>query len=81
MVTSKRTTKQYKTDAVTPGKHVQTTDMLCALVTEHACTRSTREHWERKLSVYKFCKHSDGFILHLYGHFYSITFTMLEIKG
>ena len=46
MVTSKRTTKQYKTDAVTPGKHVQTTDMLCALVTQVACTRSTREHWD-----------------------------------
>ena len=76
MTISKRTTKLFKTDAVTPAQHLQTRDMHCALVTERACTRSTREHWERKPSVYKFCMHSERFILYFYGHCFSITMNL-----
>lgn len=42
-------------------KRLQTTDMLCALVTELVCTGSTREHWNENRVFTNFVRILGGF--------------------
>ena len=68
MMTSKRTTKLFKTDAVTPAQHLQTKrHALCTC--DRTCMHEIKE---RALGTKTECLHSERFILYFYGHCFSI---------